>query len=73
MEKIEPIAAVQMVRRIRDAHHEALKGASREERIAFYNGTTHPSRPGSAKPAPRARKPAASHHLQPPKGDTPTA
>lgn len=29
--------AVALVRRIRDAHHEELKGASRADRIAFYN------------------------------------
>lgn len=33
-----PIDAVRLVRRIRDAHWEELRGASREERIAFYNG-----------------------------------
>ena len=32
-----PIDAVRLVRQIRDAHHEELKEASREERIAFYN------------------------------------
>ena len=29
--------AVRLVRRIRDAHHEELKEASRQERIAFFN------------------------------------
>jgi len=31
------IKAVEMVRRIRDAHAEQVRGMSREERIAFYN------------------------------------
>ena len=35
--------AVRLVRRIRDAHYEALRAASREERIAFYNGGGSPS------------------------------
>ena len=40
MEKPTPkIDAVRLVRRIRDAHHEELKGASRTERIAFFNGS----------------------------------
>jgi len=30
------INAVEMVRRIRDAHYEQLRGKSPEERIAFY-------------------------------------
>ena len=30
------IKAVEMVRRIRDAHYEQLRGQSSEERIAFY-------------------------------------
>lgn len=30
------IDAVAMTRRIRDAHYERLKGATREERIRFY-------------------------------------
>jgi hypothetical protein len=37
MEKPKAIDAVKMVRRIRDAHYEELKGATREERIAFFN------------------------------------
>ena len=38
MEKTpQTIDAVRLVRRIRDAHYEELKGASRAERIAFYN------------------------------------
>lgn len=36
-QKPTKIDAVAMVRRIRDAHHEALKDATREERIAFFN------------------------------------
>jgi hypothetical protein len=35
MKKIT-IKAVEMVRRIRDAHYEQLRGKSPEERIAFY-------------------------------------
>lgn len=30
------IKAVEMVRRIRDAHYEQLRGKTPEERIAFY-------------------------------------
>lgn len=30
------IKAVEMVRRIRDAHYEQLRGMSPEERMAFY-------------------------------------
>ena len=48
-----PIDAVRLVRRIRDAHHEELRGASREERIAFYNSKVRDRRPGTD----RARKP----------------
>ncbi len=32
----EPIKAVELVRRIRDAHAEQLAGATAEERLAFY-------------------------------------
>ncbi|MEX0601260.1 MAG: hypothetical protein WD205_11485 [Rhodothermales bacterium] len=39
------IDAVRLVRRIRDAHYEKLKDASREDRIAFYNSKV--SRPQS--------------------------
>ena len=46
------IDAVKMTRRIRDVHHEELRGASREERIAFYNGKVRNQQSG------RARKPA---------------
>lgn len=54
MEKPTPkIDAVRLVRRIRDAHHEELKGVSREERIAFYNGKVRDLRTGPD----RARKP----------------
>jgi len=34
--KKRPIKAVDLVRRIRDRHHEQLKGKSLEERIEFY-------------------------------------
>ena len=34
--KTTPIKAVEMVRRIRDAHFELLRDKSPEERIAFY-------------------------------------
>ena len=40
MKKI-PINAVEMVRRIRDAHYEQLRGKSPEERIAFYRAKAH--------------------------------
>ncbi len=36
------IRAVEMVRRIRDAHFEQLRGKSPEERIAFYRGKSRP-------------------------------
>ncbi len=51
MEKPKEIDAVGMVRRIRDAHYEELKGATREERIAFYNGKVRQTRKAKAKPA----------------------
>ena len=35
------IRAVEMVRRIRDAHYEQLCGKSPEERIAFYRAKAH--------------------------------
>ena len=35
------INAVEMVRRIRDAHYEQLRGKSPEERIAFYRAKAH--------------------------------
>jgi hypothetical protein len=39
--KKTPIKAVEMVRRIRDAHYEQLRGKSPEERIAFYRAKAH--------------------------------
>ena len=39
MEK-EKIKTVEMVRRIRDAQHEQLKGRSWEDRVAFYQEQT---------------------------------
>lgn len=48
MEKsTKAIDAVQLVRRIQDAHYEELKGASREDRIAFYNSKVSTQRPPS--------------------------
>ena len=51
------IKAVDMVRRIRDAHYEQLRGKSPEERIAFYRSKAgllqaeiaaqHPKQPAS--------------------------
>ena len=35
------IRAVEMVRRIRDAHYEQLRDKSPEERIAFYRAKAH--------------------------------
>ena len=35
------IKAIEMVRRIRDAHYEQLRGKSPEERIAFYRAKAH--------------------------------
>ncbi len=45
------IDAVQLVRRIRDAHYEELKTACRADRIAFYNSkvSAPPSSVGSAR------------------------
>lgn len=43
MEKPKKIDAVRLVRRIRDAHYQELKKASREERIAFYNSKVRPT------------------------------
>ena len=43
--KTKQIDAVRLVRRIREAHHTALKDASRQERIAFYNGTVRAPQP----------------------------
>ena len=48
------VDAVRMVRRIRDAHYEELKGASREERIAFYNSKVG----DQPRPSDRARESA---------------
>lgn len=59
MEKPKEIDAVRMVRRIRDAHYEELKGATREERVAFYNGKIRPIKGDEAKQSVRAKKPAA--------------
>ena len=39
--KKTPINAVELVRRIRDAHYEQLRGKSPEERIAFYRAKAH--------------------------------
>ncbi len=50
MEKPKEIDAVQMVRRIRDAHYEELKGATREERIAFFNSKVRRAETGGIKP-----------------------
>jgi hypothetical protein len=41
------IDAVRLVRRIRDTHYQELEGASREVRIAFYNGKVRNPQPGS--------------------------
>ena len=49
------IKAVEMVRRIRDAHYEQLRGKSPEERIAFYR----------AKSRELQAKIAAQHEEQP--------
>lgn len=49
MEKPKEIDAVRLVRRIRDAHYEELKGATREERIAFYNGKARLAQGGTGK------------------------
>lgn len=42
------IDAVRLVRQIRDAHHEELKGASKEERIAFYNSKARSAQSSTA-------------------------
>ena len=36
------IDAVRLVRRIRNRHHDELKGLSRADRIAFFNGKVSP-------------------------------
>lgn len=36
MKKTKQVQAVKLVRRIRDAHYERLKGTTPAERIAFY-------------------------------------
>ena len=40
MEKTE-IKAIEMVRSIREAHYEQLKGKTSQERIAFYREKAH--------------------------------
>jgi len=42
------IKAVEMTRRIRDAHYEQLKGKSSEERIAFYRQKAQAMKAGAA-------------------------
>ena len=54
------IDAVRLVRRIRDAHHEELKGASRATRIAFYNGKVRGERPGDGRVRPSVDRPSAA-------------
>ena len=55
MEKQTPqIDAVQMVREIRDAHHEELKNASRRDRIAFFNGKVRERKPETDRASPPA-------------------
>ena len=49
------IDTVRLVRQIRDAHHEELKEASREERIAFFNSKVRTSPTGTTS----VREPAA--------------
>lgn len=41
------IDAVRLVRRIRDARYEELRGASRADRIAFYNSKVRDQRPAT--------------------------
>ena len=50
MEKAKEIDAVLMVRRIREAHYETLKGATRAERIAFYNSKVRRPEEGRVTP-----------------------
>lgn len=50
------IDAVAMTRAIRDAHHEALKNATPEERLRFYREKAERSRDRTKSPAPRAGK-----------------
>ena len=58
MENQKKINSVRMVRRIRDAHYEELKGATRQERIAFYNGKVRPAGGGTKLKRGRVRKSA---------------
>ena len=55
------IKAVEMVRRIRDAHYEQFRGKSPEERIAFYRAKSRELRAKIA--AQRQDQPA--NELQP--------
>lgn len=59
--KKTPIKAVEMVRRIRDAHYEQLRDKSPEERIAFYRAK---SRELQAKIAAQRQEPPVNE-LQP--------
>ena len=53
------IKAVEMVRRIRDAHYEQLRDKSPEERIAFYRAKSREFQTMNA--APRAKSPFSEH------------
>ena len=50
------IDAVRLVRRIRDAHHEELRRASRADRIEFYNSKVRAQSSGGV---PERETPAA--------------
>ncbi len=55
--KPKKIDAVRMVRCIRDAHYKELEGATREERIAFFNSRVRQSKEADSGKG-RARKSA---------------
>jgi len=55
----EPIRAVEMVRRIRDAHYERFRGRPVEERLAYYREQARAFERGGEGAASRERKGAA--------------
>ena len=58
MENQKKMNTVRMVRRICDAHHDELDGATREKRIAFYNSKVRPAAGGTKLKRGRVRKSA---------------
>ncbi|MBE2185275.1 MAG: hypothetical protein IAE99_00700 [Rhodothermales bacterium] len=58
MKETLEIKAVEMTRRIRDAHAEQLRGATHEERMAFFNQAARKRKeahePGDVSEAPQS-------------------